>query len=497
MFFSLGKRLEAASTFSKVAFVFPLVFALYFFTRSISLDEWDSYQFAMGVREFDLWKHQPHPPGYPLYIFFGWIGSHFFHWDPGFSLKLVSCIGGALFVVAWFAIIRGQFNERFAWLVAACLTATPIVWMTSTKVLSDSIATAFLSLELLCALRYRANGKIGDLLGISLFGATAAGVRPQLIAVVLIILIVFLRQRRAPTRSWLLGIATLLAACCCWLLPMWIMQARLSPDVSAISVYPKQLLQQWSWRLDKPKVFIGAQGFSANYFGLKFVTHFFGWFGLGFGFIFSIVTLVSGTLLAFAGVINYFRLLGAEDRAFWKTHWIWAAIYILIIFCCLPPYQRYYLIAIPLLLVVLLRGLLRLPRYQTAAVAAFLILLLSISVPLAFKSHTEEAPVRKFTRYLEEHYQPDERANVFLLLSECTRPVQWYAPQFKIQDLDHLPDVDIAEMQRSLAVYTDDPNLTLPSGWRRNRLALFHRSILIDPKHRDIGVYKIERIVTR
>ena len=28
----------------------------------------DSVQFALGVLEFDLAAHQPHPPGYPLYL---------------------------------------------------------------------------------------------------------------------------------------------------------------------------------------------------------------------------------------------------------------------------------------------------------------------------------------------------------------------------------------------------------------------------------------------
>ena len=32
------------------------------------LDDIDAINFAMGVREFDIAKHQPHPPGYPVFI---------------------------------------------------------------------------------------------------------------------------------------------------------------------------------------------------------------------------------------------------------------------------------------------------------------------------------------------------------------------------------------------------------------------------------------------
>src|SRR5207249_12065923 len=52
----------------KAVFLFLAAFALYFFTHSPALDEIDAVQFAMGVRSFDIWHHQPHPPGYPLFI---------------------------------------------------------------------------------------------------------------------------------------------------------------------------------------------------------------------------------------------------------------------------------------------------------------------------------------------------------------------------------------------------------------------------------------------
>jgi hypothetical protein len=62
---------------TKAVLLFLAAFALYFFTHSPALDDIDAVQFAMGVRSFDLWHHQPHPPGYPLFIFFGWLGRNF------------------------------------------------------------------------------------------------------------------------------------------------------------------------------------------------------------------------------------------------------------------------------------------------------------------------------------------------------------------------------------------------------------------------------------
>jgi hypothetical protein len=48
---------------------FSSLFGSLFFARSPRLDEFDSVNFPMGVRAFNLWDHQPHPPGYPFFIF--------------------------------------------------------------------------------------------------------------------------------------------------------------------------------------------------------------------------------------------------------------------------------------------------------------------------------------------------------------------------------------------------------------------------------------------
>src|SRR5690242_20454093 len=39
--------------------------------RARMLYNWDAVQFALALREFDIAKHQPHPPGYLLYVALG------------------------------------------------------------------------------------------------------------------------------------------------------------------------------------------------------------------------------------------------------------------------------------------------------------------------------------------------------------------------------------------------------------------------------------------
>ena len=51
-----------------------------------SLEDIDSINFALGLRQFDVALHQPHPPGYPVYIALGrlslWCLSVVARWSP-------------------------------------------------------------------------------------------------------------------------------------------------------------------------------------------------------------------------------------------------------------------------------------------------------------------------------------------------------------------------------------------------------------------------------
>ena len=55
--------------------VLALIFALTHLPYLAStLEDIDSVNFALGVRDFDVASHRPHPPGYPVYIALGKVG---------------------------------------------------------------------------------------------------------------------------------------------------------------------------------------------------------------------------------------------------------------------------------------------------------------------------------------------------------------------------------------------------------------------------------------
>jgi Dolichyl-phosphate-mannose-protein mannosyltransferase len=478
----------------KSVLLFFAAFALYFFTHSPALDEIDAVQFAMGVRLFDVWHHQPHPPGYLLFIFLGWLGTKLFHTGPESSLYCVSALGGGLFIAAWFSIIRVQFSERLAWWVAISLLITPIVWMTATKALTDTLAAGFVSAELLAGICFLKQKRSGLLVLAALMGAAAAGTRPQLFPVVALILGIPLKKGSATAKTWCFSYTLLLAGCLIWLFPMWYIQAQLRPSEAFWRVYPELVYSQWRWRLDRPSVYIGAGDWSPRYLAIRLAEHILGWFGLGFGFLQSPAVLVLGAVIALFGLVTYlFSRRGLEDRNFWQFHTPWALLHITIIFVCLGGKQRYYLIIYPLLLVALMRAFLQIRTPWNWSALALPALLLYITIPAAIQNHREEAPPVRLVRYLEQLYPPPQRKNVVLLFVNVWRNAERYAAEFKtfrdIPPPGELPEV----LKGAAAVYTDDAKAPLPEGWRRVPLATFQRSIIIHAKHRSLTLFLIDR----
>lgn len=344
----------------------------------------------------------------------------------------------------WFVIIQVQFNERLAWWVALCLAVAPVICMTATKVLTDSLAAGLLSAQILAAVCLSRNGRKTSLLAASLLGAAAAGARPQLILVVCVVLATALIIAPGMERKWLvLSCVGLIGTCLLWLVPMWYIQSQLKPQVSAGSVYPHLLYKFWAGRFEKPNMYLFAGKWTLGYLAGRCAFHFLGWFGVGFGFIQSWWAFVLGTLVSVAGVTAY-------------------------------------VVIVPILLVALLRGLLNLRRPWNQVAFAVPAVLLLTTIPIAIINHRDDAPPIRFVRYLQQLYPPEQRSRVVLLLSTRTkRHAEWYSPDFTIVNPIPPPDQLARITTNAAAVYTDDPWADLPPHWYRMPLNAFTRSVII------------------
>ena len=113
-----------------------------------TLEDLDSMNFALGVRDFDPSKHQPHPPGYPVFIALGKLSHTLWPSDAG-SLSVWSAVFGALSVFPLIVLFRsiesldrtsdGAARDRRAALATIVVVASPLFWFTALRPLSDMV----------------------------------------------------------------------------------------------------------------------------------------------------------------------------------------------------------------------------------------------------------------------------------------------------------------------------------------------------------------------
>ena len=92
-----------------------------------SLEDLDSINFALGIRDFDVAQHQPHPPGYPVFIFAAKL-LHLLIGSEAAVLSAVGVLAGGLAVFALVALFetldpRGDTSDWTPLLAATLVVA--------------------------------------------------------------------------------------------------------------------------------------------------------------------------------------------------------------------------------------------------------------------------------------------------------------------------------------------------------------------------------------
>ena len=110
-----------------------------FLATARSLWEWDEALFCLGMRNYDVASHHPHPPGFPVYIAVAKIARVFTGSDFR-ALQSVNLIGGVLLFPAMFMLAR-ELRLRFTTSViaGALLAFFPNVWFFGGTGFSDVV----------------------------------------------------------------------------------------------------------------------------------------------------------------------------------------------------------------------------------------------------------------------------------------------------------------------------------------------------------------------
>lgn len=185
-----------------------------------TLEDLDSINFALGIRDFNVAEHQPHPPGYPLFILaakavFAVVRSEVL------SLGLLAIVSGTLGVMAVAALFRrlaGGRDDAWPALLPTMLAAgAPLYWFTAARPLSD-----LSGLAPSVAIQALALGGGSSLVAAAFFAGLAAGIRSQVVWLTVPLLAWLILRSPAPDRVRLAGrsIAMFAAGALIWFVPL-------------------------------------------------------------------------------------------------------------------------------------------------------------------------------------------------------------------------------------------------------------------------------------
>jgi hypothetical protein len=119
------------------ALLLLILAALFAFTRSRWLDDWDSVNFAFGLDDFDVTKHWPHPPGYPVYIAAGKLAYSVIA-DHAAALTLAAAVASMFYVLE-----RRNSDWPVALRATHIMALSPLFWLQSGLALTDMFGMVF------------------------------------------------------------------------------------------------------------------------------------------------------------------------------------------------------------------------------------------------------------------------------------------------------------------------------------------------------------------
>jgi len=142
-----------------------------------SLWEWDEALFCLGVRDYNVAMHNPHPPGFPLYILLGKL-FRFFTGDEFRALRAVNVLSAMLVFPATYMLARELALEVMTSISAALLTCfAPNVWFYGGTAFSDEPTLVMLLFG--AALLLRGRTSRGAYFAGCIVMAAACVMRPQ------------------------------------------------------------------------------------------------------------------------------------------------------------------------------------------------------------------------------------------------------------------------------------------------------------------------------
>lgn len=367
------------------------------------LEDWDSVQFALALHNFSIVDHQPHPPGYPVYILMAKIINLFAN-DDTLSLTFLSAIAGAATIIPFYILLQDITSRRFAILGILLLLATPIHWSLSEVALSNVPGTFFTTFT--AFLLYRARLSPSYLPWASFFVGLSSGVRfaeYSILFSLLFLLTLARKNRRDLIKSvFFAGVGTSV-----WLVPLIIDTGWRS----FIETYVNQVSY-----ISKHDSLLADQAFLAR---LGQIWHL---FRQGYSLFFIPVLIFAGW-----GLIGNLRRIKTWDLLF---PFIWFSAYFLpLIFIYNLEVPRHLLPLLPPVIILSIQGLknFKPPKLGLLVYLLCIILIFQAGLSSVQKLKALTPPTIQPVLYVKEKF---DKGNTAIFTTFTYRQFQYYAPEF-------------------------------------------------------------------
>jgi 4-amino-4-deoxy-L-arabinose transferase-like glycosyltransferase len=323
--------LTAASLFLGLA-------ALFAFTRSHWLDDWDSVNFAFGLDDFDVTKHWPHPPGFPVYIAAGKLVYRVIA-DHAAALTLVSALSGGA-VASMFYVLERRHSD---WPIALCATLimalSPLFWLQSGLALTDMFGmlfvVAFLLVEGTTATTPR--GALARRVACGLIAGLSLGARPH-ITLLIVLYWCFRASSHIDERHVLTAVLAFAVGIAAWLIPACF-------ATGGAQIYWTATVGQFEWRFGGPGVSVLGTPITGQYLFARALA-LIGSLGQAFAPMHLTTSHIArraalGLLIVVPYVVFAWR---GASRSIARPYLIASAVYLLMLFILLPVrHLRYFL----------------------------------------------------------------------------------------------------------------------------------------------------------
>ena len=239
-----------------------------------SLEDIDSVNFALGVRDFNVAEHRPHPPGYPVYIAMGKVvtavaGPLMSGAAPSSvearALAVLSLVAGLIAIACLYGVFSSLTAPAHSWsppwtrlsveaVAATAVTVScPLFWYLAARPMSDLPGLTFALAAQACLMRAwqrQTPGPDGDrrlapaqmsasgrmiVIG-SLLAALSIGMRSQTVWLTLPLLVLVLLDRvgRGVAGALIGGGIMFVAGGLAWGIPLLVVSGGLGPYLAAL-----------------------------------------------------------------------------------------------------------------------------------------------------------------------------------------------------------------------------------------------------------------------